>query len=86
MIFYTVRIWTGQIKASNKYNLFKPVSMIAIIAFDVLSQDDDYLRHYQIISHPTDKKGESITIGRMVCINLAKFNVSIDQLQTDIER
>ena len=86
MTFYAIKAWSNQLSAGNDYKSLKKVSIIVITAFDVLPNDDDYLRYHGSITIPFGRKGESIVIGRMVCINLAKFNVPISELKTPTER
>ena len=86
MTFYAIKAWSNQLSAGNDYKSLKKVSIIVITAFDLFPNDDDYLRYHELMSIPTGGKGESVVIGRMVCINLAKFKVPINELKTPTER
>jgi predicted transposase/invertase (TIGR01784 family) len=86
VMFYTTAVWNNQIYSGDNYSSFKKISVIAITSFDSLPEDEHYLRYYPIMSMPTSGAGESFIIGRMAYINLAKFNVPIDQLKTPLER
>ena len=86
MMFYGAKTWSNQLNAGENYDLFKNVSMIVITTFDLFPQEEDYLRYHPIMSLPIGKKGDIRVVGRMACINLAKFKVPFDQLKTNIER
>ena len=87
MNHYAIETWYNQIKSGNKCNLRKPVSLIAITAFDVFPEDDRYLTYKKIINELVDEEGKKKcdNICRIVYINLAKFNVPSHQLKTNIE-
>jgi predicted transposase/invertase (TIGR01784 family) len=78
--------WNNQMECGDDYDSLKNISVIVITAFNLFPEYDHYLRYYPIMSTPANEGEESFVIGRMACINLAKFNVPIDQLKTPLER
>jgi predicted transposase/invertase (TIGR01784 family) len=86
VMFYATLVWLCQLVSGGSYRSLKKISVIAITAFDVLPKHKHYLRYHPIMSIPTKTGGKSVVIGRLACINLAKFNVPIDQLKTPVER
>ena len=61
--------------------------MIAITAFDVFPENEDYLT-YQKITHEWENgnhEKKSATICRMAFINLAKFDLPISRLESHID-
>jgi len=87
VIFYINSIWIGQ-DNSDDDSLPKPVSVIIITESNFFLNDTDkrYLTCDNVMVRPTGIMGKSVTSARMVCINLAKFDIPIDLLKTDDER
>ena len=91
MVFYGVKVWSDQILAGGQYLSLQEVNMIVVTGFDLFPEDDkdEYLTHYQIMILPPTGGGKyekPISMIWMTCVNLAKFNVPIDELSTPTER
>ena len=80
MVFYACKTLIDEVSSGNTRNSLIEVNLVIVAAFDMFPDNANYLTQHQILSYPTCRGCTSIFW--MSCANLAKFNVSIDDLNT----
>ena len=80
MVFYSDRAWNDLLETD----------IIIICDFDVFPDEKDYVAHIEVMNPPiTLDESKTMQCTNHVCmtfINLAKFNLSADQVKTDREK
>jgi hypothetical protein len=78
MSFYACKIFMDEVASGNIGNSLIEINLLVVAAFDIFPGNANYLIGHQLLSYPTHRG--CINIFWMNCANLAKFNVSIDDL------